>query len=265
MTITFPFSAVVLAADRTNNDPVAQAAGVPCKALSPVAGIPMVLRVIAALEASTEVQSVLLCGPPEPVLMASAELREGISADRFSWLPNQTSLSASAYHAMMTLAPEAPVLLTTADHALLTPRVVDYFCANARDNGYDAVIALAPYAQVEAAYPGIRRTVLRFQDNAYCGCNLYAFLTPRSRLLADFWRRVESQRKKPWRIIRLLGWTAVLRYLLGRLSLGASLEQLSTRLELRLGAVILPFPEAAVDVDSVDDWRFVERAAADKG
>ena len=27
---------------------------------------------------------------------------------------------------------------------------------------------------------------------------------------------------------------------------------------IHAGAVILPFPEAAVDVDTVDDWKFVQ-------
>jgi len=55
----------------------------------------------------------------------------------------------------------------------------------------------------------------------------------------------------------------VLRYLLGRLSLSEALARLSRRLQLRLGFVLLPFPEAAVDVDSVDDWIFVRRLAGD--
>ena len=39
-------TAIVLAADRTPRDPVARAAGVPCKSLAPVGGRPMVLRVL---------------------------------------------------------------------------------------------------------------------------------------------------------------------------------------------------------------------------
>ena len=43
------FTAVVLAGDRTADDPVARAAGVPCKALALVGGRPMVHRVLEAL------------------------------------------------------------------------------------------------------------------------------------------------------------------------------------------------------------------------
>ena len=47
-----PFNAIVMAADRNPNDPVAKAASVACKALAPVAGTAMVLRVLNALEES---------------------------------------------------------------------------------------------------------------------------------------------------------------------------------------------------------------------
>ena len=62
------FNAIVMAADRNPDDPVASAAGVACKALAPVDGIPMVLRVLQALDDSLHVGSRLLCGPPGPLL-----------------------------------------------------------------------------------------------------------------------------------------------------------------------------------------------------
>jgi GTP:adenosylcobinamide-phosphate guanylyltransferase len=259
MVITSHFTAVVLGGDRQANDPVAQAAGVSCKALSPIAGTAMIIRVINALETSSAVNSLMLCGPTKSAIDENDELQNGINSGRFSWIAHDTSPSASAHQAMASLPEDLPVLLTTADHALLTSSIVDYFCNEARKSGCDVVVGVALYSDIKAAYPGLKKTVLRFCDNDYCGCNLYGFLTPQGRTLADFWQRLEKQRKKPWRLIRILGCTAVIRYLLGTLSLEQALDSLSQRLNLRLGAVLLPFPEAAVDVDSVDDWLFVQR------
>ena len=55
-----PFTAIIMAADRNPDDPVTRAAGVSCKALTPVGGIPMVLRVLNALEESLSVGPRLL-------------------------------------------------------------------------------------------------------------------------------------------------------------------------------------------------------------
>jgi hypothetical protein len=158
---------------------------------------------------------------------------------------------------------DAAVLVTTADHALLRSEIVDYFCSKARSQGLDIAVGLALHSLVMDAYPGTKRTATKLGDGAYCSCNLFAFLTPRARKVADFWRQVESQRKNPLRVMSAFGWITVLRFLLGRLSLTEAQKRISHRLGIKAGAVILPFPEAAVDVDTVSHWRYVQSIAAD--
>jgi CTP:molybdopterin cytidylyltransferase MocA len=222
----------------------------------------MVLRVLDSLEASKQVDSCILCGPPAAIVDREPRIRQLIEARGVRWLPPQATPSTSTLAALQSVAAGTPVLLTTADHALLTPEMIDYFCHEARAAGSDLVAALASHARVMARYPGMRRTRTRFSDGAVCGCNLFAFLTPKSRAAADLWRRVENERKRPLRMLRQLGGWVVLRYLLGLLSLQDALRHISDRMELRVAAVILPFPEAAVDVDSVSDWHFAEAIAS---
>ena len=265
MTNSHPkFTAVVLAADRGPDDPVAKAAGVRCKSLTPVGGKPMVFRVLDALTASQVVNTYILCGPPKSVVDQEPDLRTLIASGRVQWFENQATPSSSAFHVLQTLPDESPVLLTTADHALLSARIVDFFCSEAQATGCDVVAGVARHEAVTAAYPQTRRTAIRLEDGAYCGCNLFAFLTPRARLAADFWRRVENQRKNPLRVIRVLGWSAILRYLMGRLSLNEALGRISRRLGFKAGAVVLPCPEAAIDVDSVGDWQLVENIVSSR-
>ena len=137
-------------------------------------------------------------------------------------------------------------------------RILPSHSVNPLASGADVAVGLAPYALVRASFPEMKKTVLRFSDGEYCGCNLFAFLTPAGRAMADRWREVEQQRKSPLKVIRMLGWSALLRYRLGLLSLDAAMELLSRRFKLRLVAVRMPFADAAVDVDSVDDHRLVE-------
>lgn len=256
-----PFTAIILAADRETVNPVAAAAGVACKALAEVAGTPMVVRVMAALAASGEVERMVLCGPSRAIVEGSQPLAEALARHGAGWLEHQATPSLSAHHALASLPEQAPVLLTTADHALLSARVVTDFCRQARSRGGDVAVAVARRQTVLAAYPGTRRTAYRFRDGSYCSCNLFAFLTPASRQVPQFWRRVEAQRKHPLRVIRILGWTTVLRYLLGRLTLDKALGLLSARLGCTAGAVVLPYAEAAIDVDTVADWQDAGRIA----
>jgi 2-C-methyl-D-erythritol 4-phosphate cytidylyltransferase len=256
------FTAIILAADRTPNDPVAQCAQVACKALAPVGGRPMVLRVLDALAGSNRVGACILCGPAAAIVDGAPLLQERLAAPNMQWVPPGATPSTSVLAALACAPAGAPVLVTTADHALLQPEMVDYFCRAALATGGDVVAALAAYDRIITKYPGMRRTRTRFRDGHFCGCNLFAFLTPRSHAAADFWRQVENDRKRPVKMLGALGWLVVLRYLLGRLSLDDALRIVSRRMGLRAGAVIMPFPEAAVDVDSVGDLETARTIAA---
>lgn len=255
---THRFTGVVLAGDRRPDDPVARSAGAPCKSFAPVGGRPLVLRVLDALAEAREIDSLVVCGPSETLLPQEPELYARISAGTVRWVPPQATPSTSTYHVLEGLSPEAPVLVTTADHAFLTPEIVDFFCRQARATDCDVVVGLASHAEVMAAFPQTKRTATRLRDGGFCSCNLFAFLSPRARNAAEFWRKCERNRKKPWKMMRVIGWGVVVRYLLGALSLEEGVRKLSGRMNVKAGAVILPFPDAAVDVDTVNDWRLVE-------
>ena len=256
-----PFLSIVLAADRHADDPVARAASTCCKALAPVGGTPMAQRVLEALGDSRQVGGRMLCGPPEALMTEQSQFRHWLNVNGIEWTAPQTTPSASALVSMESLAPEMPILLTTADHALLSATIIDHFCREARASGFDALVGLASHELVTRAYPETSRTVVKLRGGAYCGCNLFAFLSPAGRKVANYWRRVENQRKRPLRVVGAVGWIAVLRFLLGRLSLDEALERLSRRVGARVGAVLLPFPEAAVDVDTAADWKVAQTRA----
>lgn len=256
------FTAIILAGVRPTGDPVAEAAGVACKAFIPVGGRPMVLRVLDALEAARQIGMIMLCGPPQESIEQQPELKARIAEDRLKWVAGQSTPSLSTQHVLQSLSDNAPVLVTTADHALLNAQIIDYFCAEARRAGCDVAVGLASYAEVMSAFPETRRTAIKFQDGSYCGCNLFAFLNRQSYRAAQFWRRIEQQRKNPLKMMRILGWRAVLRYLAGKLPLNDALGYLSRQMGLRAGVVMLPFPEAAVDVDTIGDWKFVQSLVA---
>jgi CTP:molybdopterin cytidylyltransferase MocA len=253
------FAAIILAADRGAEDPVATAARVPGKCLAPLGGKPMVLRVLDALAALPEIDPCVLSGPDWSIVTRSAPLHERIQTGSVRWLGHEDSPSRSAAAALRLLPSERPVLLTTADHPLLTPAMLRHFLAELKTLSCDAALAVAPYRKVAEAFPESRRTVTRFRDGGYCGCNLFAFLTPRGRDAAIFWQRVEAQRKRPLRVMGTLGWRTVIRYALGRLTLAQAVDRLSELTRLRIGVVSMPFPEAAVDVDTEADLALAQR------
>lgn len=255
--------AVVLAGDRTKKDSLIKQTKAGCKALIDIDGIPMVRRVLSALQQSKAVFKIVLAGPEADEVAMDKPLSELVASDEISWRAPESSPSASAFHTMQSLEPDTPVLLTTTDHPLLTREIVDAFSRQSLADDVDVTVGLAPHALITEAYPGIKKTVFRFSDGDFCGCNLFAFLTPEGRQAASFWRKIEQQRKKPLVLIGMLGWWMVLRYRLGMLSLDEALAKLGKRMGLRVRAVILPYANAAIDVDSIADLALVSGFLAD--
>ncbi|MDN5836129.1 MAG: nucleotidyltransferase family protein [Nitrosospira sp.] len=260
---TDQFTALVLAADRTANDPIAVKTGMACKAIAPIYGTPMIIRVLDALEASGMVKTIVVCGPPESAIPDCPELEKRIECGRVTWLPNLDSPSRSANSGLSHIDQDAPVLLTTADHALLTPSIVRYFLGESQMTTSDATVGVVKYEDVAAAFPGVKRTVIRLRGGGVCGCNLYAFLNNRGRGLVSFWRRAEDLRKRPWLLIaQIFGPMAVLSYLLGSLTLARALDAVSAKTGIVVGPVFLPYPQAGVDVDKVEDMLLAESVLA---
>lgn len=253
------FSALVLAGDRQANDPVAAMSGLGCKALTKVQGIPMLHRVLAALRASDRIAEITLMGPSRQALENDLRMHTLLGRREVFALEPASTPSASALRGLLHVKAR-PVFVTTADHALLRPEIIDYFLDRSRESGCDVSVALTPLETVTTMFPGHRRTAIKLKGGPYCGSNMFAFMTPQSEKLAAFWRSVEEQRKSPRKVISsALGLSATLKYLMGTLSLERALEQVSSMVGLKIGAVLMPFAEAAVDIDSMSDHALVER------
>ncbi|HEX6111404.1 MAG TPA: nucleotidyltransferase family protein [Geminicoccaceae bacterium] len=259
------FTALVLAGSRGPDDPVAMVAGVAHKCLAPVAGVPMVVRVVEALAASPGIGRIAVALHDPALLEQLPALPPLIAAGRCRLLPTAATPSLSVLRALDELPDPLPLLVTTGDHPLLTPEIVAHFGAAARRTGADLVAGLTPASAIKTAYPDAQRTYLRFRDERYSGANLFAVLQPEGRRAVVFWRRVEQERKRPWRLVRAFGWQRLLAYLLGRLTLDDALARASHVIGARVAAVVMPQPEAAIDVDKPADLELAQSILARRG
>lgn len=248
------WSAVVLAAGRGPDDPMAKAYGADHKCGLPVAGVPMLQRVLAAL-AAADVQLPIFVS----IDSASAgRAAAGPLADQISILASEASAPSSARAAVLA-AGSYPVLVTTGDHALLTPEMVADVRQRAMASGADFCVGLAAAETILAAYPETKRTFFRLGPDRVSGCNLFAVMSPKGLALFDAWHGLERNRKKPWKLVAAFGIRPLLSFLAGRLTLAGAFEEVSRRLGIRIVPLLLPFAEASIDVDKPSDLELAER------
>ena len=244
------FRALILAGSRGGVDPLAAYAGVAHKALIVLDGETLLARVARALtEAGAREIAVSVSDEAVGAHARSLGLRV---------LDAAAGPSLSVREGIAALG--TPLLVTTADHALLRPEWITRFRADTPPAA-DVAALLARQDVIEAAAPGTKRTYLRFADGAWSGCNLFQFTSARSVAALDLWAQVEADRKRPWRIVRRLGVGTLLRYLMGRLTLVQAVAHLGRLAGLDAAAVASPFGLAAVDVDKPDDLDLVRRLA----
>ena len=226
--------------------------------LTPVAGIPSLVRVLSALRGSEAIDGSLLAGPEQRHGQHDGIVADLLAAGDFEWTAPATGPAESALKAVQQLD-TWPVLLTTGDHALLTAPTIDDFCATAAAQDADLTVGLAPHRGVAERFPGLKRTMLRFAGGAYCGTNLFYLHGPKAARAIAFWANVQTNRKQPWRIVRRLGWRTLATYACGRLSVDGALAALSRLTDCTLGWVSVLDPAAAIDVDSAADLAVAER------
>ncbi len=267
-----PFHALVLAGRRDANDELAAATGAPHRAMLDVSGRPMLARVIATLSASSRISGVTVSIDAPDLLDGYPELAEARARGDFEVIASEPSPSRSVLAAFDRVASDWPWLVTTADHALLDASMLEHFLeaasAAGRERSADLAVGLVSRSRIEARFPGARRTYLPFRGESFSGANLFALLGPRARNAVSFWRRAESLRKQPWKLVREFGWVSLALFLARRLTLDRALERAGEVLGARVVAIPMPMAEAAVDVDKISDLELVrtildERARAD--
>lgn len=254
-----PLTALVLAGTRTGGDPLAAHAGVSHKALIDVGGRTMIERVVTAIAALPQVTRIVVAIEQPELLRDLPELQPSVLSKPLSTMDTAAGPSATVAMALADLG--VPLLVTTADHALLQTAWLTEFLAACPANA-DVTAALAGRAAVEAAAPHTRRTWLRFADGDYSGCNLFLMSRPAAAGVIELWRELERHRKEPLQMMRRLGWLFALRYRFGQLSLSAATTRLGALAGgARLAIVTLRDGRSAIDVDKAADLDLVRELA----
>jgi len=224
-------------------DPLCEAAGVSHKAQIPVAGVPMLDRVARALIDSGLSKNLYI---------------SGFSGSDFKQVSSGNGPADSVALALKDIS-KYPCLITTCDHALLTPEIVRSFVDGAKVTGADICVGFATETVIQASFPDTKRTYLRFSDESVSGCNLFYIANEEGAKAIAFWQSVQHLRKNPLKLAKKIGVTIGLKYAAGRLSLKEAFNYAADRIGISAAPVLLPFAEAAIDVDKPADLVLVEK------
>ncbi len=245
-----PVAAVVLAGGGVKPE-MAEATGVTTRALIPVHGVPMLTRVISALQSSGAIGDIAVVG-------------ETGSADRYVQVADQGGFVENLFAGLDAGGAGEQVVIATADLPFLTGDSVRDLVDRGSDLGVDIVYPVVPVRACYARYPGIRRTAVKTREGEFTGGNLVlarrSFLERQRRQLQEAY----SLRKSPAKLAWLLGPGILLRFAASRvvgpsaLSVAHLEKAVSNLLGGRARALISPYPELATDIDRPEDLKALE-------
>jgi len=215
----------------------------------------MVLRPLRTLLTSPEISNiVVLTQKPE-------DLRPVLPDDpRVMIRTSECTIAETIARLIANRAAAFPVLVTTADHALLDPAMIAEFTSKAA--GADLAIGVVEHSPMLARFPQAKRTWVSFRGGSYSGANLFAFGSSKALPAVELWRSVEQKRKKGWRVLAALGPVLLLGAVFRLRTLQQSVDSIGRKLGLSIRIVEMSNPAAAIDVDKPEDHALVESILA---
>ncbi len=255
--------AIILAGSRPGGDALADAYGISVKALVPVAGIPMVSHVARKLTNCPAISKTYISAQNFDAFLKN-EKTAWIAKDRSIVLAQSKSTIAATIDDLLERDElNLPILITTADNVLLGDDMVSHFLSRAA--GSDISIAVVEKATLLGKYPNSIRTWLKFRGGHYSGANLFYFGSDKAREILQYWRTVEQDRKKGWKILSIFGPWLLFLVLIRRVSIDQMAQRIGKKFGLNIRIVQMPQAEACIDVDKQADLELAEKILSGSG
>lgn len=224
-------------------------ASIPNKGFIQIAGRPLVAHVASALRGARGIGRIAAVGPPETLrqVLPSEVI---VVADGGGIMDNVVGAvqALSAGSPTVVAAPQL-TLVVASDIPLLTSAVVEDFLSACEKDRADFYYAVVPQDAMERQFPGARKTYVRLTDGTFCGGSVMLFNVQVLDRVRAFVDRVIAARKKPWLLAQVFGWSIIVKFAAGRLSISEMMQKVTEILGIKAVPIITPHPELALDVD----------------
>lgn len=249
-------STLILAGSRPGRDPLLDGTALPSKALLPIAGVPMLARVLQAVNEAEGVGTITVVAQDTAPLAADRQIAAAAPGLIFK---DSAGSIADAVSAALAAA-RGPLFVTTADNVLLTPAMIAQFLRDA--HGSDVAVGLVERRNVEGAGHSTQRTWLKFRGGQWSGANLFYLGGAHVLPLVEFWRGLEQDRKKGMKIVGAVGPLMLLGALLRLIDVHAFARRVARRFQLSGKVVAMQAAEACIDADKPADIPVIEAILA---
>lgn len=248
---------LVLAGQRSGTlDPLARDAGVSHKCLVPVAGQSLIGRVLTTIDRALPGAPIMVSIENQAVLDGEPTVARLRQEGRLTIVPARFNLVDSVRAASEVAG--FPLLITTADNALLTADALHTVAAEGESERSQAILVMASRDDIQAAHQGGKGRYYEFRDGGYSNCNLFWLGDQAALRAAEAFREGGQFLKVAGRMARAFGLLNLILFRLKVLTLDQGFKAASRRLGVRVRPLVLRDGRLAIDVDDRRSKEMVE-------
>lgn len=218
------------------------------KAILPIEGKPMLQYIVHALRDSAYIDGIAIVGDV-------ALLKEHVELDgsRDILLQGEEKMIDNVIKGLDYFQDQEWMLLITSDIPFIHSAAIDHFIQASLDSGGDLCYPIISKETQYRAFPEMKRTYVRLREGSFTGGNMM-MIRPRIKdNCVTLARHMIENRKKPWRMVQILGLGFLVQLLLGMLTVEKLENRIGSLAHIKPKAIITPYPEVGNDIDKPED------------
>ncbi|MBS3994935.1 MAG: NTP transferase domain-containing protein [Alkaliphilus sp.] len=145
------------------------------------------------------------------------------------------------------------VLVSTSDIPMLTEQAVRDFVLKGQSLKADLCYSIINKQKMQEKYPENLKTYVKLKEGRFTGGNLFLLNSKKIDNFLEIGKKMLLYRKKPWKMVKILGIFFLVKLILGRLSILDVEKRVASMMGIRGKAVICDYPEVGNDVDKPAD------------
>lgn len=224
------------------------------KALLPIQGKPMLQYILQALRGSDFIDGIAIIGDVE-LLKEHIQVDE----DRDAFLQGEEKMIDNVVRGLDYFMDQDRILLITSDIPFIHSEAIDHFIQASLESGGDLCYPIISKETQLQSFPEMVRTYVHLREGHFTGGNLMVANPAIKDRCVHFARHMIENRKKPWRMIQILGAGFLVQLLLGILTIEKLENRVGSLLDIHPKAIITPHPEIGNDIDKPEDVELLKK------
>lgn len=243
------FDALVVAGAK-NNGALKDYSDKEYESLIEIAGKPMVQHVIEAVENVDEINDIVIVGPEK--------INKNIGL-KYKIIKPDDVLINNIKKGIDALNHDHHILIITSDIPLVTTKIIEDFIKKCKsERRHDLFYPVISKNNNLKKYPEVERTYVHLKEGVFTGGNLVLVSPDIIQGPLDWYDKILSLRKKPFKMSQMLGFKFIIKFIFRQLSINEVEKRISNIIGHKCKALIVDYPEIGFDVDKPSDLKMMK-------